>query len=227
MAVFRSFRVPKTIWLLLAVGLVIIIPFLCFGETVDAWFSSVMESQGTSREVGAVVLFGALALDILLPVPSSLASTWCGMLLGFWGGFWLSFSAMCVSCALGLMLGRWASPWAWRSLGEQEAATLKRFFGRYGAVVLIALRTVPVLAEASVLFAGIVRVPIRQAAPLLLIGNAAVSMAYAWVGSVGRATEAMLPAFLGAMVASGLFMLGAWIWDKRTSSLQAEPEKKE
>ncbi len=208
-------RIPTTLWLLLGVGLAIVVPFLCFGEAIDAWFRHAMEAQGQARGVGAALLFGALALDIVLPVPSSLASTWCGMLLGLWGGFWLSFSAMGVSCALGLLLGRWAAPWAWRLMGEREAATLRRFFGRHGAVVLVALRAVPVLAEASVLFAGIVRVPLRRAVPLLLFGNAAVSLAYAWVGSVGRATEAMLPAFLGSMAASGLFMLGAWLWDRR------------
>lgn len=209
-------RIPKTVWLLLGVGLAIILPFLAFGEAIDAWFLRLMDAQRQARGFSAAVLFGLLSLDIILPVPSSLASTWCGMLLGLWGGFWLSFTAMTVSCALGLVLGRWAAPWAWRHVGEREGAALRRFFARHGAVVLVALRAVPVLAEASVLFAGIVRVPLRRAAPLLLFGNAAVSLAYAWVGSVGRATEAMLPAFLGSMAASGLFLLGAWLWDRRT-----------
>lgn len=207
-------RIPKTVWLLLGVGLAILLPFFAFGEAIDAWFLRVMEAQGQARGLSAAILFGLLALDILLPVPSSLASTWCGMLLGLWGGFWLSFGAMTVSCALGLALGRWAAPWAWRQVGEREGAALRRFFARHGAVVLVALRAVPVLAEASVLFAGIVRLPLRRAAPLLLFGNAAVSFVYAWVGSVGRATEAMLPAFLGSMAASGLFLLGAWLWNR-------------
>lgn len=210
-------HIPKTVWLLLGVGLAIVLPFLAFGEAIDGWFLRMMEAQGQARGVSAAVLFGLLASDIVLPVPSSLASTWCGMLLGLWGGFWLSFSAMTVSCALGLLLGRWASPWAWRHIGEREGMALRRFFARHGAVVLVALRAVPVLAEASVLFAGIVRVPFCRAAPFLLFGNAAVSLVYAWVGNLGRASEAMLPAFLGSMAASGLFMIVAWLWDHRSA----------
>ena len=177
-------RVPKTVWLLLGVGALILVPFLVFGGPIEAWFCRMADpAAGTARQVMGWVLFGLLAFDVVLPVPSSLASTLCGVLFGLWGGFWLSF-------------------------GD--------FLSRYGTPILIALRTVPVLAEASTLFAGIGRMPLRRAMPPLLLGNTAVSLIYAWVGSLGRSTDAMIPAFLGSLVLSALLLLGArWLRPRR------------
>ena len=88
-------RVPKTIWLLLGVGALILVPFLFFGGPIEAWFLQMADpAAGTARQVMGWVLFGLLAFDVVLPVPSSLASTLCGVLFGLWGGFWLSFGAL-------------------------------------------------------------------------------------------------------------------------------------
>ena len=73
----------------------------------------------------------------------------------------------------------------------------------------------PVLAEASVIFAGLGRMDVTRAAWPLLLGNAAVSLIYAWVGDGGRSPDAMLPAFLGSLALSALLMAAAWLWRRR------------
>lgn len=203
-------RIPKTVWLLLAVGALILVPFVLFGEPIEAWFNAISAPEAdTRRALLGWALFGLLALDVLLPIPSSLASTLCGIVFGLWGGFWISFAAMTVSAALGYALGVLCSDWARRAIGERENALLHAFFQRYGTPILIALRTVPVLAEASTLFAGIGRLsPCRAAWPLLL-GNAVVSLIYAWVGALGHSADAMIPAFLGSLALSALLLLAA------------------
>ena len=211
-------RIPKTLWLLLAVGALILVPFALFGEPIEAWFNAISAPEaGTQRALLGWILFGLLALDVLLPVPSSLASTLCGVAFGLWGGFWLSFGAMTLSAALGYALGRLCSSWARRAIGEQENALLAAFLLRYGTPILIALRTVPVLAEASTLFAGIGRLPLRRAAWPLLLGNAAVSLIYAWVGALGHSADAMLPAFLGSLGLSALLLLAARLLRPRSA----------
>ena len=194
-------RVPKTVWLLLGVGALILVPFLVFGGPIEAWFCRMADpAAGTARQVMGWVLFGLLAFDVVLPVPSSLASTLCGVLFGLWGGFWLSFGAMTVSAALGYVLGRLCSGWARRAIGEHENALLRDFLRRYGTPILIALG----------------RMPLRRAVPPLVLGNAAVSLIYAWVGSLGQSTDAMIPAFLGSLVLSALLLLGArWLRPRR------------
>ena len=211
-------RIPKTVWLLLAVGALILVPFVLFGEPIEAWFNAISAPEaGTRRALLGWALFGLLALDVLLPIPSSLASTLCGVAFGLWGGFWISFAAMTVSAALGYVLGVLCSDWARRAIGERENALLHAFLQRYGTPILIALRTVPVLAEASTLFAGIGRLsPCRAAWPLLL-GNAVVSLIYAWVGALGHSADAMLPAFLGSLGLSALLLLAARLLRPRSA----------
>ena len=88
-------------------------------------------------------------------------------------------------------------------------AALKRFVGTDARWWLLLLRPVPVLAEASVLFAGIARLPPGRAALELLMGNAVVSAVYAGVGAWGRTTDSMLPAFAATLAVAALCMVAA------------------
>ena len=193
--------------LLMGVCVVIIVPFILWEEPIEAFFQDFGALEGQARWLSAAILFGALALDIFLPVPSSLVSTLFGMLLGVGWGWLGSFLAMNVSAAIGYWLGARGSALARRALGEAESALLTDFFARRGPMALVALRAVPVLAEASCLFAGMARAPVGKSALALLLGNAAVSLMYALVGAWGREVDAMLPAFGASLLLSGVLML--------------------
>lgn len=193
--------------LLVGVCVVIIVPFILWEEPIEAFFQDFGALEGQARWLSAAILFGALALDIFLPVPSSLVSTLFGMLLGVGWGWLGSFLAMNVSAAIGYWLGARGSALARRALGEAESALLTGFFARRGPMALVALRAVPVLAEASCLFAGMARAPVGKSALALLLGNAAVSLMYALVGAWGREVDAMLPAFGASLLLSGVLML--------------------
>lgn len=193
--------------LLVGVCVVIIVPFILWEEPIEAFFQDFGALEGQVRWLSAAILFGALALDIFLPVPSSLVSTLFGMLLGVGWGWLGSFLAMNVSAAIGYWLGARGSSLARRALGEAESALLTDFFARRGPMALVALRAVPVLAEASCLFAGMARAPVGKSALALLLGNAAVSLMYALVGAWGREVDAMLPAFGASLLLSGVLML--------------------
>lgn len=192
--------------LLVGVCVVIIVPFILWEEPIEAFFQDFGALEGQARWLSAAILFGALALDIFLPVPSSLVSTLFGMLLGVGWGWLGSFLAMNVSAAIGYWLGARGSALARRALGEAESALLTDFFARRGPMALVALRAVPVLAEASCLFAGMARAPVGKSALALLLGNAAVSLMYALVGAWGREVDAMLPAFGASLLLSGVLM---------------------
>lgn len=205
----------RTGLLLLGVCVAIIVPFVLWQEPIEAFFQDFGALEGQARWLSAAILFGALALDIFLPVPSSLVSTLFGMLLGVGWGWLGSFLAMNVSAAIGYWLGARGSALARRALGEAESALLTDFFARRGPMALVALRAVPVLAEASCLFAGMARAPLGKSALALTLGNAAVSLMYALVGAWGREVDAMLPAFAASLLLSGLLMLAA---KKRTAN---------
>ncbi len=209
-------RIPKIVWLLLAVSLLILLPFCLFEESINSAFNDLTATRHTQLLI-AGVLFLALALDIFLPVPSSLASTMCGMTLGFIGGFFLSFMAMNTSCLLGYLLGKTCSHRAQRMIGPREMQLLQHFFRHHNALILVTLRAVPILAEASVLFAGIARTPPRKTFCLLLLANAAVSLPYAYVGHLGKTTHSMLPAFLSSLAISGAILLVTLLLKRRST----------
>ncbi len=204
--------------LFLFVSSVVLATFLIWGDALDAWTKDVIGRSAGNRGQIAIVLFLILASDIFLPIPSSIASTLCGLLLGAFLGFLVSFAAMSVSAAAGWFLGRFASGWARRLIGEDDMASLQAFQRRFGPWSLLALRPVPILAEASTVFAGIGRSPWGATAFQLALGNAAVSMVYALVGAYCAETDnASCLAFFAAVAVSGVFVFVRFCTERKCS----------
>jgi uncharacterized membrane protein YdjX (TVP38/TMEM64 family) len=61
---------------------------------------------------------------------------------------------MTASAITGHLIGRYAAQSALRLIGRRESETLESFHQRQGIWLLLALRPVPVLAEASVVFSA-------------------------------------------------------------------------
>lgn len=207
---------PKSIhsgtpWRLIGLGillvLAILIPFAIFGGPIERWTERFLETSAGHPRAVALVLGGLLAGDMLLPVPSSLVSTACGRSFGFVGGTLVSFAGMTVSAVMGYLLGWSASGIARRRLRTSDLETLARLHGRWGVWMLAAVRPVPVLAEASVLFAGLARLPWPRALPLVVCANLAVSAVYGAIGALAHGRHATLLAFIGAAALSGFAML--------------------
>lgn len=205
----RNRQLPwRALALLLLISAVVLATFLLWGDRIDAWMREIVARAADDRALVAAILFLVLASDIFLPVPSSLASTTCGLVLGPWLGFAVSFLAMSASAASGYALGRFASGAAARIVGASDMAALREFQRRTGPWTLLALRPVPVLAEASAVFAGIGRLPVGPAALQLALGNAVVSLVYVLVGACfADAEQGSWLAFLAAMAVSGAFFL--------------------
>lgn len=203
----RNRKPWRLILLGVGVGLLIIVPFLMFGGPVERWTGQFIRRSAGHRGLAALVLGGLLAGDILMPVPSSLISTACGSFLGFAAGTLVSFAGMTVSAVAGYILGRMASGMARRMLHDSELELLSRLHGRRGVWMLAVVRPVPVLAEASILFAGLSRLPWRGALPPVLLANLAVATVYGAIGAWAAGRDATLLAFAAAGALSGLAML--------------------
>ena len=198
----------RTILLLVAVLLVIILPFLVYGEAVNGWTDRLIAQAEANRFMTGLLLTALLAVDILVPVPSSLVSTACGMTLGFVGGTGASFAGMSITAVVGYLIGRYASAPAERLIGKNEVALLQTFHRRYGVWLLLALRPVPVLAEASVVFSGLSRQSFPRMLAVVSLGNLAVSAVYAAVGVWGKLSDSFIPAFAASLALSGLLIGG-------------------
>lgn len=192
------------LWVVL-IGL-ILLPFLLFEHQFNEFGAYVTRSE-TSRWLVAAAVFALLAFDVFLPVPSSIVSTGAGALLGFWGGAATVWAGMMAGCVIGYAVGRRGSGAARRLVGEdglQRAAGIVR---RYGDLTIVLCRPVPVLAEASVVFAGVVHAPFARFARLTLVSNLGIALGYAAFGAYSLSVDSFLMAFVGALVLPGLFIL--------------------
>jgi len=188
-------------WLLIiaAALCVPLVPFFIIGEMPgERWLSATDEHAGLFALAGA----GLLAIDVLLPVPSSIVGTLLGARLGFVPGFVATFA--------GLMVGQVGAYAASRWLLRRRAGALAT------APTLLALflsRPVPVLAEAMVLAAGAAQLRWSQFVIACGSGNLIYALALALNGAE------LLP---GAPIGPGLLLpmllpAAAWlIWQRST-----------
>lgn len=199
---------PLRGWLWIAALLLaaILIPFALWDGAITSWSTGIIEGDGAAAWIAAV-MGGLLAVDVLLPVPSSILSTAAGYRFGFVAGALVSWCGMTAGCALaytvGSGLGHGPSE---RLVGADAMARAREAMRRNAVWILAVLRPVPVLAEASVLLAGISRMPLRRFAVVTMLANLGVSVAYAWVGSRSAEVGSFLLAFGGAMLLPGVAM---------------------
>ena len=186
----------------------VLVPFFLFGEDIETWVEATVRETPGGRRWTAAVLGGSLAADIFLPVPSSLASTACGNLLGLGWGALTSWVGMMLSCLAGYWLGlKGGLPAAERVLGREDVARLQRWNRRFGNWLIIVARPVPVLAEASIVVVGVGRMDWRRFVLLCALANAGISLAYAAVGAYAADVNAFMLAFAFSIVLPGIAML--------------------
>jgi uncharacterized membrane protein YdjX (TVP38/TMEM64 family) len=155
----------------------------------------------------AVAIVGLLALDILLPIPSSVVSTAGGAGLGFFPGVIVSTLGMTLCCQLGYLLGRTCGlRMVRRIVVERDLETVSAHFRARGDWALAVRRPIPVLAEASVLFAGVMRLNLRRFGVITLLSNAGISAVYSAAGAVALEAHSFVLAFAGAILAPALVM---------------------
>jgi membrane protein DedA with SNARE-associated domain len=189
------------VWIVL-VGLVLA-PFVLFEAEFNA-FAARMTGGDTTLWLAAATIFGLLAFDVVLPVPSSIVSTAAGVLLGAWQGTAIVWSGMMVACLMGYALGARASGVARRFVGEASLAHAELLASRYGDWALVMCRPIPVLAEASVVFAGLVRAPYSRFLGTTALSNLGIALGYASFGAFSMRVDSFLLAFLGALVLPGV-----------------------
>ena len=174
-------------WLsLLLFSILVIASFLLFEQQIQQLLSHLgtfLPTDPVQRLSLALLLVTLLALDVLLPVPSSLVALLAVAALGAIGGYLVIFIGLCLGASLGYWLGagyfRLLSNWL--GLRTWQPGQLAY---RLSTLSLVCLRGVPVLAETSVLAAGMQRYPLRQFLLVTTLANAGLALAYAAIGSL-------------------------------------------
>ncbi len=163
--------------------------------------------MGRADTLAALLGVSLLALDVALPVPSSLVMMLHGALFGVVGGTLLSVAGSTSATLLGFALGRRGGRLFARLVAREERARAERLLRRYGAPAIIVTRPVPLLAETVAVLAGASALGWRHATLAAVVGALPPALLYALAGAV--ATDLRDGALLGglALLAAALCWL--------------------
>jgi uncharacterized membrane protein YdjX (TVP38/TMEM64 family) len=195
--------------LIVAVALLVpIVPFVIIGELPgEQWLSARDDNAFAFALAGASIL----ALDIVLPLPSSIVGTLIGARLGFWTGMAAVWSGLMA----GHCIGYAASRFALKRVDAQisEAPTL---------LVVFLSRPVPVLAEATAITAGAGAVPFRHFVAACAAGNAIYAAVLAANGATLLPDALVGPGLVIPMLLPAVAWL-IWQWTSRRKALKDTP----
>lgn len=202
----KLFRQCITIIIALAVP---IIPFAIIGEMPGETWLSVSDDNAL---LFAVTGSGILALDIVLPFPSSIVGTLLSARLGFLPGFFAILVGLTTGHSIGYFLGRLALKPIHAEL--PEVPTL---------LVVFLSRPVPVLAEAMAIASGAAAMPFTHFLGVVSAGNAVYAAVLATNGAAMLPEALLGPGLLIPMILPVLAW-AIWRWLSKRQSHATESE---
>ncbi|KDM91178.1 hypothetical protein EA58_13595 [Photobacterium galatheae] len=209
----------------------IIFSFVLFEQDVQSFVASAITflSENTSAGFWLISLFiiALLTFDIVLPIPSSIVAMFAVTALGpLWGGLNIGLG-LSLSCCLGYWLGERSDRLLGaRWLTHQERQKARRLADRLGGGTLVVMRGVPVLAETSVIAAGMIQYPFGKFLMLTTLANTGLAAAYAYVGTYATIQDPFLLVVAGSIAIPALGWLLKWTWQHVTVS-ESNSESKE
>ncbi|OED36829.1 hypothetical protein AB833_25820 [Chromatiales bacterium (ex Bugula neritina AB1)] len=202
--------------------LVPIIPFALFGVQSEDWFQQTLidnNALAAGGPVAAAIIITALIADILLPVPAAGVLAFSGATYGLTVSTLIGWFALNAGSALGRWLGiHFGLPLARRLCAEEELDTSRLWLDRFGPWMLACTRGLPVLAEASVLLAGVYRMSAKRFWPPVLFANLVVAAAYSALGHFASEHDRLGLALLISIVVP-LLLLAIWLTFSRSTAV--------
>jgi 3-dehydroquinate synthase len=174
------------------VALLFTITFLLIGEgPATNWIE-----QSPLGIVGASLFL--LAIDIVVPVPSSLVILFVGQKLGAPVGILIGTLGLSAGCSIGFLIG-WLFPRrALALLNQPDTVSLSSSPSKLYISWLAALRAVPILGETSVIVAGMLRFDPVKVLGVTTLSNFALAAAYVLLGSLADDWKGLVAAIVVA-----------------------------
>lgn len=188
----------------------VIASFLLFEQQIEnllAQLDLYLPNTPAQKFYLALLVIALLALDVVLPVPSSIVALLTVATLGGLAGYLVIFIGLCLGACLGYALGAGYFRVLSGRLGLHQRKPGQLAY-KLGTLSLVCLRGVPVLAETSVVAAGMQRYPLRAFVVVTTLANAGLALAYSAIGSYLVEQNALLVTLLASMVLPGLFIAG-------------------
>jgi 3-dehydroquinate synthase len=188
----------KAVLFVLFVMTLVCLPFALFGEE---FVLPLLESR--AQQVGAltVVAILLLACDSVAPVPATLVIMYLAAKAGWVAGIVGGTIGLCAGVLAAAWLGRTAvGRLAPKFFPDAELARLRESMQSRLTLTLACLRSVPVLAETSVIVAAATGVPVRRIFVVTVLPNFIVATIYSVAADDSVITAVVT--FLATMVVS-------------------------
>lgn len=206
--------------LFLGLAVLVIIPFLLWGDGLEARFSELNTAQWL-RGYGSWAWFAGFLLllgDLILPIPATAVMTALGIVYGRWIGGAIAAFGSFMSGALGYglcrLFGLDAARWL---LGERDLLRGRDLFARYGGWLVVLSRWLPVFPEVIACMAGLTRMPALAFFTALLCGSIPFGFAFATLGHAG-VDQPLLAIGLSALLPPALWAVVHTYLRRRNSS---------
>lgn len=167
-----------------------LVPFLAFGARLDHAVAAWLNPPPPPAVLAAAEV-GILAVDILLPVPSSLVATLGGAQLGIAVGTVCGWLGMTLGSLAGWGLGRLLGRAALARVDDETRTSLTAHERPLGPLLVVLTRPLPLLAEAAAILAGAAAMPARTFLAAAASGNLAIALAWSVAGAVGRGGDSL------------------------------------
>ena len=202
----------RLLLLIVAVLLIPVIPFVLLGSWLEPWLESLLDGSASnaSLPIAFAAVVGILTVDILLPIPSTAVCTFAGKQLGAMPGTIACWIGLNLSAGIGYWVGAtFGRPIALRFSDQSTLSKLEKLDRRSSIICLVVCRSLPIIAEASVLLMGIKKLPQRAFWPAVLLSNIGIAAALCWLGSFSAQAN-WFPLALGISVAIPLLFMLFW-----------------
>jgi uncharacterized membrane protein YdjX (TVP38/TMEM64 family) len=139
-------------------------------------------------------IVGLLAVDVFLPVPSSIVMVLSGVLFGTGIGGMLSLFGSIIGNVLGYeIMQRYGPAFCSRFVKEEDISRIRPMIEKYGAVAVILSRPLPVVMETVSLAAGLCGMPRKKFFASSLIGTFPICFLYAYAGATSMQFRTIVP----------------------------------
>ncbi|MEM7043485.1 MAG: VTT domain-containing protein [Pseudomonadota bacterium] len=203
----------KITGLFLVLALLVVIPFLIWGDALESALLA-LDAGGWKSRFGvwawAVGLLLLIA-DLVLPIPATAVMTALGILYGPLIGGSIAALGSFLAGSLGyLVCRRFGRPAAAWFLGEQDLCRGERLFAQFGGWFVALSRWLPVFPEVVACMAGLTSMPKASFFAALACGSIPFGFAFAALGHVG--VDQPLIAISISLLFPPLLWLAAQAW---------------
>lgn len=187
-----------------------LVPFLLLGH----WLEPLIESQFSDAATvsnrwwtGLVIILG-LTVDILLPIPSSVLLVFAGRTFGGLVGAAVGWLGLNLSAAVGFWISRrFGQSIVARFSSRADVDDFALLDAKVGWWSLVACRPLPILAEASVIFAGLSDMRGHRFWPPIIFANGILALLYGMLGDYAARQQWFVTAVVVSMVLPALAII--------------------